>query len=52
MMILSRKKVENSPWRSGSRNKVGRGVDFVLASRLFMVLYSSLVEDAEQVFQL
>ena len=27
------KKVENSPRRSGGGNKVGRGVDFVLASR-------------------
>ena len=32
------KNVENSPGRSGSGNKVGRGVDFVLASRLFVVL--------------
>ena len=52
-MILSReKRVENSPGRSGSGNKVGRGVYFVLASRLFLMLYSSLVEDAEEILQL
>ena len=46
LMILSQKKVESSPGRSGNGNKVGR-VDFVLASRLFVMLYSSLVENAE-----
>ena len=51
-MILSREKVENSPVRSDSGNKVGRGEDFVLASRLFEMLYSSLVEDAEEILQL
>ena len=51
-MILSREKVENSPVRSGKGNKVGRGVDFVLAGRLFEMLHSSLVEDAEEILQL
>ena len=51
-MILSRKKVENSPWKSGNGNKVGREVYFVFASKLFVMLYSSLVEDAEEILQL
>ena len=46
------KKVENSPMRSGGGNKVGRGVDFVLASRLFVMLYSSWIENAEEILQL
>ena len=44
--------VENSPGRSGSGNKDGRGVDFIIANRLFMMLYSSLVDDAEDMLQL
>ena len=51
-MILSQKKVENSLRGSGSGNRVGRGVDFVFASKLFLMLYSSLVEDAEEILQL
>ena len=51
-MILSRKKVENSPGRSGNGNKVGRGVDFVFDSKLFVMLHSSLVDDAELILQL
>ena len=51
-MVLLRKKVEDSPGRPRSGNKVGRGVDFVFASRLFVMLYSSLIEDAEEVLQL
>ena len=46
------KKVENSPRSSGSGNEVGRGVDFVLAGRLFVMLYSSLVKDAKEILQL
>ena len=47
-MILSpkKKKVKNSPDRSGSGNKVGRGVDLVLPSGLTVMLMSYLVEDA------
>ena len=47
-MILSRKKVENS---QAAEIRLAEEL-IVFASTLFVILYSSLVEDAEEILQL
>ena len=48
LMILSRKKVENS---QAAEIRLAEEL-IVFASTLFVILYSSLVEDAEEILQL